>query len=192
MMNSNRDHVVLTNDRLTRNDDCIEFAAVEHVLYDTGVAKGGTLRGRLRSYDFKLQGSGTKIDLYFGGLPKDPDAALFARVYETLVETSNAHIEPRLCALILGRLDAGETVNVAGIDISSHGLRAGRKTVEWADFQSLLIDRLAVPRVHARHPDGHIGEVLRGSTRIAHDKVLAPKLFAMCASHFSAEVGRTP
>jgi hypothetical protein len=27
--------------------------------------------------------------------------------------------------------------------------------------------------------------VLRGSTRIAHDKVLAPELFTMCASHFS-------
>jgi hypothetical protein len=185
MMTGKRYHVVLTTDRLTRNDDSIEFAAVEHVLYNTGVATAGALRGRLRSYDFKLEGSGTKLDLYFGGLPKDPDAELCARTYQALVETSKAHIEPRLCALIIDRLDAGETVNVAGFDTSSHGLRNGKKTVTWSDYEDLLIDRLAVPRVQARRPDGQIDEELHGSARIAHDKVLARELFAMCASHFS-------
>jgi Protein of unknown function (DUF2510) len=49
MMTGKRDHVVLTTDRLMRNDESIVFATVEHVLYDTGVATAGALRGRLRS-----------------------------------------------------------------------------------------------------------------------------------------------
>ena len=178
-MRKKSDRVTVTDDRLTKGDDTIAFADVEHVAYWVMVHKGGALSGT-KQYHFRLWGGPSDVMLDFGVLPRDATFAYHERAFDVLVETSKRFVEPMLRQRALARVEAGETVSIGGIDASRAGLAHGRKDVTWSDYGHVAFEHSYL-RVFNRSGK----EVLKGNG--GTDGPLAGEFFALCADGF----GRT-
>jgi hypothetical protein len=178
-MRRKTERVVLTDERLSKGDDeSIAFDQVEHVAYWVMVLDGGAFHGT-RSFHFRMFGGGADVDLDFGVLPADNAALLHEHAFETLVAASKQHVEPRLRDLAVGKIEAGETVTIGGIDVSGEGLANGRKRVAWSDYGDVAFEHDYL-RVHDRAGK----EMLKGNG--GTDGPLAAVLFATCAASFGS------
>jgi hypothetical protein len=177
-MRKKADRVVITEERITKGDDeSVDFDKAEHVAYWIMVHQGGAFHGT-RQFHFRMWGGGGDVILEFGVVPRETAVIAFnEHAFETLVWASKHYLEPRLCEVALGRIEAGETVTVGGIDASRAGLAHGRKSVTWSDFGSVAFEHDYL-RVHDRADK----EVLKGNG--GTDGPLAAALFAMCADRF--------
>ena len=144
--------IVLTDERISFDDDAIPLSAIDNVRYWQGVGGAGAMRNKLIDYVFRFTGPGTALKFSFGGLINNPLDPHHQEVYWAVVNASKAHIEPHVIGKLLDRIDAGDTVEVAHIHVSKAGLVHGRDSVSWADYRGVVIDRLHVPHVQGRAP----------------------------------------
>jgi hypothetical protein len=177
-MRKKSDRVVLTDQRLTKGDEeSVDLDTAEHVAYWVMVHDGGAFHGT-KAFHFRLWGAAGDVNLDFGVLPSAYElVALHERAFETLIAASREHVEPRLRAAALARIESGETVEIGGIDASAAGLANGRKTVSWSDYGEIKFE---YDYLRVRNRAGK--EVLKGTG--GTDGPLASAFFVACAERF--------
>jgi hypothetical protein len=178
--------LLLDEEMLQWGDERVPLASVEAVAYCvTRTSINGVPSGTNYSFFVWSQGRQTKIVLGTALARGKAARDAYAEAFTSLADTVARLVEPRLRQALADRVARGETVEIAGVRLSAHGIEKnvplrGTRSVSWDRFAGAGFHQGMVA-VHAVRDGGRDSKAAFTVAMTEPNAVLLPDLLQQCA-----------